>query len=187
RSDALPDLPTIGDFVPGYQESNWWGFGAPKNTPPAIVDKLNQEINAALADPRIKARLADLGGTVLAGSPAAFGMLAADETEKLGGVVKSANIKPECSTLVGLGKTTSNDPSPPTFSAARRGHRRAPGRHACRMGPSLPDAAGADCVRLPAGWRGRHLRAADRAVAVGADGSAIHRRDQAGRGRDDRR
>src|SRR5262249_58611561 len=72
RSDALPDLPTIGDFVPGYQESNWWGFGAPKNTPPAIVDKLNQEINAALADPRIKARLADLGGTVLAGSPCRF-------------------------------------------------------------------------------------------------------------------
>src|SRR5262249_34066066 len=95
RSQALPELPTIGDFVPGYQESNWWGFSAPKNTPPAIVDKLNQEINAALADPRIKARLADLGGTVLAGSPADFGKLIADETEKLGGVVKFANIKPE--------------------------------------------------------------------------------------------
>src|SRR5215813_10320391 len=95
RSDALPGLPTIGDFVPGYEESNWWGFGAPRNTPPAIVDRLNQEINAALADPRIKARLAELGGTVLAGSPADFGKLIADETEKLGGVVKFANIKPE--------------------------------------------------------------------------------------------
>jgi tripartite-type tricarboxylate transporter receptor subunit TctC len=95
RSDALPDLPTIADFVPGYEESNWWGFGAPKNTPPAIVDKLNQEINAALADPRIKARLADLGGTVLAGSPADFGKLIADETEKLGRVVKFASMKPD--------------------------------------------------------------------------------------------
>src|SRR5499433_27722 len=64
RSDALPDLPTIGDFVPGYEESNWWGFGAPRSTPPAVVDRLNQEINAALADPRIKARLAELGGAV---------------------------------------------------------------------------------------------------------------------------
>jgi len=95
RSEALPDLPTIGDFVPGYEESNWWGFGAPRNTPPAVVDRLNQEINAALADPRIKARLAELGGAVLAGSPADFGKLIADETEKLGRVVKFANIKPE--------------------------------------------------------------------------------------------
>ena len=95
RSDALPDLPTIGDFVPGYEESNWWGFGAPRNTPPAIVDRLNQEINAALADPRIKARLAELGGAVLAGSPGDFGKLIADETEKLAKVVRFANIKPE--------------------------------------------------------------------------------------------
>jgi tripartite-type tricarboxylate transporter receptor subunit TctC len=95
RSDALPELPTVGDFVPGYEESNWWGFGAPRNTPAAIVDKLNQEINAALADPKMKARLADLGGTPLAGSPADFGALIARETEKLGKVVKFANIKPE--------------------------------------------------------------------------------------------
>ena len=86
RSEALPDIPTVGDFVPGYEASAWYGVGAPKNTPAEIVDKLNKEINAALADPKIKARLADLGGTVLAGSPADFGKLIADETEKWGKV-----------------------------------------------------------------------------------------------------
>jgi len=95
RSEALPDLPTLGEFVSGYEESNWWGFGAPKNTPGAIVDKLNQEMNAALADPKIKARLAELGGSVLAGSPADFGKLIAQETEKLGKVVKFAGMKAE--------------------------------------------------------------------------------------------
>jgi tripartite-type tricarboxylate transporter receptor subunit TctC len=95
RSEALPDVPTIADFVPGYEDSNWWGFGAPKATPAAIVDKLNQETNAALADPRIKARLAELGGTVLAGSPADFGKLIAAETEKWAKVVKFAGIKPD--------------------------------------------------------------------------------------------
>ena len=82
RSEALPDIPTVGDFVPGYEASAWYGVGAPKNTPAEIIDKLNKEINAGLADPKIKARLADLGGTVLAGSPADFGKLIADETEK---------------------------------------------------------------------------------------------------------
>ncbi len=95
RSEALPDLPTVGDFVPGYEASNWWGVGAPKSTPAAIVDKLNRDINAALADPKMKARLAELGGTMLAGSPADFGKLIADETEKWGKVVKFAGIKPE--------------------------------------------------------------------------------------------
>ena len=95
RSEALPDVPTTADFVPGYEDSNWWGFGAPKATPAAIVDKLNRETNAALADPRIKARLAELGGTVLAGSPANFAKLIAAETEKLGKVVKFAGIKPD--------------------------------------------------------------------------------------------
>jgi tripartite-type tricarboxylate transporter receptor subunit TctC len=95
RSQALPDLPTIAEFVPGYEESNWWGFGAPRNTPAAVVDKLNREINAALADPGIKARLAELGGTVLTGSPADFGNLIAAETEKLGRVVRFANMKPD--------------------------------------------------------------------------------------------
>src|SRR5262249_33668812 len=88
RSDALPGLPTIGDFVPGYEESNWWGFGAPRSTPPAILERLNQEVNAALADPRIRTRLAELGGAVLAGSPGDFGKLIADETEKLAKVVR---------------------------------------------------------------------------------------------------
>jgi tripartite-type tricarboxylate transporter receptor subunit TctC len=93
RSDALPDLPTVGEFVPGYETSLWLGLGAPKNTPAEIVEKLNKEINAGLADPKIKARLADLGGSVLAGSPADFGKLIADETEKWGKVVKFAGIK----------------------------------------------------------------------------------------------
>jgi len=95
RSEALPDLPTVAEFVPGYEASNWWGIGAPKSTPAEIVDKLNRDINAALADPRMKARLADLGGTMLAGSPADFGRLIADETEKWAKVVKFAGIKPE--------------------------------------------------------------------------------------------
>jgi tripartite-type tricarboxylate transporter receptor subunit TctC len=80
RSEVLPDLPTVGEFVPGYEASFWYGVGAPKATPPEIVDKLNKEINAGLADPKIKARLADLGGTPLVGSPADFGKLIVDET-----------------------------------------------------------------------------------------------------------
>jgi tripartite-type tricarboxylate transporter receptor subunit TctC len=95
RSDILPDLPTVGDFVPGYESSAWWGIGAPKNTPPEIVEKLNKEINAALSDPKIKARLADLGGTALALSSIEFGKLIADETEKWAKVVKFSGAKPE--------------------------------------------------------------------------------------------
>jgi tripartite-type tricarboxylate transporter receptor subunit TctC len=95
RSETLPELPTVADFVPGYEASNWWGVGVPKSTPAAIVDQLNKEINAALADPKMKARLADLGGMTLAGSPADFGKLIADETEKWGKVIRAANIKAE--------------------------------------------------------------------------------------------
>ncbi len=95
RLEALPDIPTIGEFVPGYEASSVFGLGAPKNTPTEIIDKLNKEINAALADPKFKARLADLDGTVLGGSPADFGKLIAEETEKWGKVVKFANIKPD--------------------------------------------------------------------------------------------
>ena len=83
----------MAEFVPGYETSNWYGIGAPKNTPADIVDKLNRELNAGLADPTIKARLADLGGTPLVGSPADFGKLIADETEKWAKVVKFAGIK----------------------------------------------------------------------------------------------
>ncbi len=93
RSELLPDIPTVGEFVPGYEASNWYGLGAPKNTPAQIVAKLNKEINAGLADPKLTARLADLGGTVLAGSPADFGKLIADETEKWGKVAKFVGIK----------------------------------------------------------------------------------------------
>ena len=93
RSEALPDIPTVAEFVPGYEASYWAGIGAPKATPAKIVDKLNTEINAALADPNMKARLADLGGDVLALSPADFGKLIADETEKWGKVIRAANIK----------------------------------------------------------------------------------------------
>jgi tripartite-type tricarboxylate transporter receptor subunit TctC len=95
RLDALPEIPTVGEFLPDYEASGWEGIGAPKNTPAEIIDKLNTEINAGLADPKIKARLADLGGTVLPGSPADFGKLIADETEKWGNVIRAANIKPE--------------------------------------------------------------------------------------------
>ena len=95
RSEVLPDVPALGDFVPGYEASTFFGIGAPRNTPPEIIDKLNKEINAALADPKIKERLADLGGTALAGSPADFGKIIADETEKWGKVVRAANIKVE--------------------------------------------------------------------------------------------
>jgi tripartite-type tricarboxylate transporter receptor subunit TctC len=93
RADALPEVPTVADFVPGYESSQWYGVGAPKNTPVEIVEKLNKEINAALADPKMKARFADLGGTVLPGSPADFGKLIADETDKWGNVVKFAGLK----------------------------------------------------------------------------------------------
>src|SRR5262249_51516879 len=80
RMEILPDVPTVGEFVPGYEASVWWGVGAPTTTPAEIVEKLNKEINAGLADLNMKTRLADLGGTVLAGSPADFGKLIADET-----------------------------------------------------------------------------------------------------------
>ena len=93
RLDALPDIPTVAEFVPGYEASNWYGIGAPKATPAEIIDKLNKEISACLADPNMKAQLTDLGGTVLAGSPADFGKLIADETEKWAKVVKFAGIK----------------------------------------------------------------------------------------------
>jgi len=95
RADVLPEIPIMGDFVPGYEASAWLGFGAPKDTPGAIIGMLNREVNAGLADPAIKTRIADLGGTVLAISPAEFGKLITDETEKWAKVVKFANIKPE--------------------------------------------------------------------------------------------
>ena len=95
RSETLPDIPTVAEFVPGYDASTWYGVGAPKGTPADIIDKLNMEINAALADPKLRMRLADLGGTPLPGSPADFGMLVADETEKWGKVIRAANIKPQ--------------------------------------------------------------------------------------------
>jgi len=94
RSEVLPDIPTVGDFLQGFESSVWQGVGAPRNTLAGIVDILNKEINAAFADPNIKARFADLGGTVLPGSPADFGKLIADETEKWAKVVKFAGIKP---------------------------------------------------------------------------------------------
>jgi tripartite-type tricarboxylate transporter receptor subunit TctC len=94
RLEPLPDLPTVGEFVPGFEASSMNGLGAPKRTPAEIVDKLNKEINAALADPKIKARIADLGLTPLVGSPADLEKLIADETEKWGKVIRAANIKP---------------------------------------------------------------------------------------------
>ena len=95
RSEALPDLPTVGDFLPGFEASAWFGVAAPRQTPAQIVDRLNMEINAGLSDPKIKARLTDLGGTPIPGSSADFGKLIADETEKWGKVVKFVGMKPE--------------------------------------------------------------------------------------------
>jgi tripartite-type tricarboxylate transporter receptor subunit TctC len=95
RSEALPDIPTVDEFVPGYEASAWQGIGAPKNTPAEIIDRLNKEINAGLADPKLKTRLTDLGGTVLVGSPADLGKLIADETEKWAKVIRAAGIKAE--------------------------------------------------------------------------------------------
>ena len=95
RSPALPDIPTVGDFLPGYEATSWHGIGVPKNTPAKMIDNLNEAINACLVDPKLKARLADPGGTVMMGSPADFGKLIAEETEKWGKVVRAANIKAE--------------------------------------------------------------------------------------------
>jgi tripartite-type tricarboxylate transporter receptor subunit TctC len=95
RSPKLPDLPTVGETVPGYEASSWWGVGAPRGTPNGIIDKLNKEINAAFADPKMQARLSDLDGTLMPGSPAQFAKLIADETAKWAKVVKSSGVKPD--------------------------------------------------------------------------------------------
>ena len=95
RAEALPDVPTVSEYMPGFEAGDWLGIGAPKNTPVEIIDKLNKEIAAALADAKMKARFADLGGTVFALTPSGFGKLLADETVKWGKVIRAANIKPE--------------------------------------------------------------------------------------------
>ena len=95
RWEGLPDIPTVGEFVPGYEASSVFGLGVPRNTPAEIIEKLNKEVNAGLHDPKLKARLIDLGGTLIAGSPADFGKIIADDTEKWGKVIRSANIKVE--------------------------------------------------------------------------------------------
>jgi tripartite-type tricarboxylate transporter receptor subunit TctC len=95
RSEALPNIPAVAEFFPGYEASGWVGIGAPKGTPDHVIAKLNREINAALADPRMKSRLADLGGTTLPGSVADFGKLIIEEVEKWAKVVKFANAKVE--------------------------------------------------------------------------------------------
>jgi tripartite-type tricarboxylate transporter receptor subunit TctC len=95
RSEVMPNVPTLGEFLPGYEASTWWGVGAPRSTPAEIINMLNKEINAGLADPKLKVRLAELGGTVVPGSPADFGTLIVEETEKWGKVIRAANIKAE--------------------------------------------------------------------------------------------
>ena len=95
RSEALPDLPTVGEFVPGYEMSAWFGVGVPKGTPAEVIETINKEINAGLADPKLMVRLADVGGISIAGSPGDFGKYIADETEKWAKVVRAANIKAE--------------------------------------------------------------------------------------------
>jgi tripartite-type tricarboxylate transporter receptor subunit TctC len=95
RSAALPEIPALGEFVPGYEASGWYGIGAPKNTATEIIDRLNKEINAALADPKMKARLDDLGAVPMSMTPAEFGKFIAAETEKWAKVIKAANIEPQ--------------------------------------------------------------------------------------------
>jgi tripartite-type tricarboxylate transporter receptor subunit TctC len=95
RAEVLPDLPVVADFLAGYEASQWYGVGAPKNTPAEIIERLNKDINAALADPKMKARFADIGGEALTGSPADFGKLIAAETDKWGKVVRAAGLRPE--------------------------------------------------------------------------------------------
>jgi tripartite-type tricarboxylate transporter receptor subunit TctC len=95
RSELLPNVPSLNEFLPGIESMVWFGMGVPKRTPAQIIDRLNKEINAALVEPRIKARLADFGGSVIGGSPAEFGKLIAEETEKWGKVIRAAGIKAE--------------------------------------------------------------------------------------------
>jgi tripartite-type tricarboxylate transporter receptor subunit TctC len=95
RSPALPDIPTLAEFIPGYEASAWYGISAPRNTPKVAIDRLNKEINAGLADPALRTRLMDLGGMIVAGSSADFGKLVSDETEKWAKVIKFAGIKPD--------------------------------------------------------------------------------------------
>ena len=95
RFEGAPDIPTMSDVVPGYEASQWYGVGVPKNTPVEIAETLNKEINAGLADPKLKAQLADLGGTILPGPAGDFGKLIAEETEKWGNVIRRGNIKAE--------------------------------------------------------------------------------------------
>ena len=93
RSDVLPELPTVAEFIPGYEASAWYGIGAPQDTPPEVIEKLNKEVNAILADPKAKARFTELGASLLPGSAANFGKLVADETAKWGEVVKFCGAK----------------------------------------------------------------------------------------------
>ena len=95
RSEVLPDLPTVADFVPGYEASAWYGVGAPKGTPAEIIDKLNSEINAILANPKTKSRFVELGASSIGGSPADFGRLVVEETDKWGKVIRFSGAKPD--------------------------------------------------------------------------------------------
>jgi tripartite-type tricarboxylate transporter receptor subunit TctC len=99
-TNRVPDVPTVGEFLPDYEASNWHGIGAPRNTPPEIIGELNSHINVALADPKMKARLSELGGAVLSASPAEFGSHIANETEKWARAVRLVGIKPSCSNSI---------------------------------------------------------------------------------------
>src|SRR5262249_20772102 len=179
----LPDIPSVAEFVPGYESSGYFGFGAPAKTPAEIVDKLNKEINAGLADPKMKARLADLGGAVLAGSPADFGKLIAEETEKWGKVIRAANIKPESKIASRASREDRYEPPPSAISASGRGRCRAARRIAHRAGASLSVATGTHHRAVRSGRRVRHHGAPDRSVVVGAARPAICYREPTGRRR----
>jgi tripartite-type tricarboxylate transporter receptor subunit TctC len=95
RSDLLPEIPTVADYLPGYEASAWYGLGAPRGTPPDIIEKLNKTVNAILADPAVKVKFVEMGATLIMNSPAQFGKYVEDETEKWGKVVKFAGVKPD--------------------------------------------------------------------------------------------
>jgi hypothetical protein len=185
RSDALPDVPSVAEFIPGYDTSFWCGISAPKNTAGEIVDKLNMEINTILVDPKTKARFADLNATALLRSPAEFGKLIADETEKWGKVIRTANIKGgvievlhrEISSPKLIG--TRNETSTPSISASGSGCCRSPGCIAdCKGAGGLSDAAGPHNRALRARRRNGLRGSCDRRIPIPWHGPTGDHREQ---------
>jgi tripartite-type tricarboxylate transporter receptor subunit TctC len=166
RSEILPDVPVLSDFVPGYEASAWLGLGAPRNTPADIVERLNRETNASLLSPEMKARFRDLGDTAFTSQPAEFGKLLTSETEKWGKVIRAANIKGNERRVTGISERDAHETSPATISPSGRRCGRAPGHAARRKSASLSVTASADHRWLPAGRRDRRHGSSGRSPAA---------------------